>query len=182
MRVTLSRLPPLAPSGAGDKDESEEQPLASCGPVVRGEQGRTTLGGYVLEWSSLLIPHASILHFNPSAFLHGTSDVGQFGLSPAVEETDDELMSEDSSAFGEEIMRHCDSLKSMAPVLSTINFVDLAGSERLSQASMTDDMDREKMRQKEVGAVAQSCLKCASASRSTAHCYEVTEINEPRLT
>ncbi len=37
-----------------------------------------------------------------------------------------------------------------APRMSTINFVDLAGSERLTQASMTDDADKEKLRQKEV--------------------------------
>jgi hypothetical protein len=38
----------------------------------------------------------------------------------------------------------------LAPVLSAINFVDLAGSERLSQAGVTDDADRERLRQKEV--------------------------------
>lgn len=39
---------------------------------------------------------------------------------------------------------------SLAPVtVSIINFVDLAGSERLSQVA-TDDVDKEKIRQKEV--------------------------------
>ena len=38
-----------------------------------------------------------------------------------------------------------------APVtISTINFVDLAGSERLSQAGNDDNMEKEKLRQKEV--------------------------------
>ena len=43
-----------------------------------------------------------------------------------------------------------EALPDMAPVtISVLNLVDLAGSERLSQAA-SDDVDKEKIRQKEV--------------------------------
>ncbi|KAG2433246.1 hypothetical protein HXX76_008315 [Chlamydomonas incerta] len=53
-----------------------------------------------------------------------------------------------------------------APRMSTINFVDLAGSERLTQASMTDDADKEKLRQKEASNINVSLLTLGKVIRA----------------
>ncbi|GLC48508.1 hypothetical protein PLESTB_000105700 [Pleodorina starrii] len=98
-------------------------------------------------------------------------------------EDDDDLMSDDSSACGEgDSMRGGDSLRSLAPVLSTINFVDLAGSERLSQASMADDTDREKIRQKEASNINVSLLTLGKVIRALGKRGEHVPYRESNLT
>ncbi|GIL83344.1 hypothetical protein Vretifemale_12169 [Volvox reticuliferus] len=99
------------------------------------------------------------------------------------EEEDDDLMSDDSSACGERSsLRGCDGLKAQAPVLSTINFVDLAGSERLSQAGMVDDMDREKLRQKEASNINVSLLTLGKVIRALGKRGEHVPYRESNLT
>ncbi|GLI59829.1 hypothetical protein VaNZ11_001815 [Volvox africanus] len=99
------------------------------------------------------------------------------------EDDDDNLISDDSSACGERSsLRGCDSLKAQAPVLSTINFVDLAGSERLSQASMADDMDREKLRQKEASNINVSLLTLGKVIRALGKRGEHVPYRESNLT
>ncbi|KAG2490984.1 hypothetical protein HYH03_010657 [Edaphochlamys debaryana] len=98
----------------------------------------------------------------------------------ASDDEDDSLSGEDDSVSGDSARGSGGS--SAPPVLSTINFVDLAGSERLTQASMTDDTDREKLRQKEASQINVSLLTLGKVIRALGKRGEHVPYRESNLT
>ncbi|GFR48937.1 hypothetical protein Agub_g10944 [Astrephomene gubernaculifera] len=103
---------------------------------------------------------------------------------PASIASDDELSSDDSSEAEDDdgSVGGETSSRTLAPVLSTINFVDLAGSERLNQASMTDDVDKEKLRQKEASNINVSLLTLGKVIRALGKRGEHVPYRESNLT